>query len=165
MPSKRKKVTLLFLVNDPSYFVTHRLCLAKATLGLGYDVHVAVPFTESNITNRKDLALIQQTGAKLHDWKMHRADTAIFGELRTLRRAWQVIKRVNPDIMHSVTIKPVLYGGGIARFRRQRVVFAISGLGHTFIAQGIKAKINRLLIFHAYRIALFNKFSRTIFQN
>lgn len=165
MPSKSRKTSLLFLVNDPTYFVTHRICLAKAAVDLGYEVHVAVPFTEQNITNRNDLELIQQTGAKLHDWKMHRADTAIFGELRTLRRAWQVIKRVNPDIMHSVTIKPVLYGGGIARIRRQHVVFAISGLGHTFIAQGIRAKLNRFLIFHGYRYALFNKSSRTIFQN
>ena len=156
---------LLFLVNDAHYFVTHRAPLAKAAVEAGYDVHVAVPFTIDTVENKPALEVIRQTGAQMHNWDMHRSDTALLGEIRALYGAWRLIAEIAPDLLHCVTIKPVLYGGGIARLRRRPAIFAISGLGHIFIAEGIKARLIRLVISLGYRLALGNRLSRTIFQN
>ncbi len=156
---------LLFLVNDAHYFVTHRAPLAKAAVEAGYDVHVAVPFTIDTVENKPALEVIGQTGAQMHNWDMHRSDTALLGEIRALYGAWRLIAEIAPDLLHCVTIKPVLYGGGIARLRRRPAIFAISGLGHIFIAEGIKARLIRLVISLGYRLALGNRLSRTIFQN
>ncbi len=156
---------LLFLVNDAHYFVTHRAPLAKAAVGAGYEVHVAVPFTIDTVENKPALDIIRQTGARMHNWDMHRADIAVMGELHALWGAWRLVSDIAPDIMHCVTIKPVLYGGAIARLRHRPAIFAISGLGHIFIAEGIKARLIRLIISLGYRFALGNRQSRTIFQN
>ena len=39
----------------------------------------------------------------------------VFKDLRTLYYIWNYFKKVKPDIVHLVTIKPYLYGGIISR--------------------------------------------------
>ena len=38
--------SILFLVNTDSFFVSHRLPIAKKLLQLGYEVHIATDFTK-----------------------------------------------------------------------------------------------------------------------
>jgi glycosyltransferase involved in cell wall biosynthesis len=77
-----------------------------------------------------------------------------------------IIRKVRPDIVHLVTIKPVLIGGAVARMLRvPKVVAAISGLGFIFIAKGKAAALRRALIGRLYRFALRRRNVRVIFQN
>ncbi len=157
---------LLFLVNDASFFVTHRLPLARAAILAGYDAHVALPFAAAAVENQGDLDIIRAAGATLHDLPMHRAGMNILHELSLMARLWRLLLRLRPDILHCITIKPVLYGGAIARLLGiPLVIFAISGLGHIFIAQGARASLVRWLATLAYRFALRNPHGVAIFQN
>ena len=73
---------------------------------------------------------------------------------------------MKPDILHLVTIKPVLYGGIAARFfSSTRVVAAISGLGYVFVGTTTIAHVRRLIIGLIYRLALGGRHLRVIFQN
>jgi len=89
-----------------------------------------------------------------------------FEDWRTLRFLRRTYARLKPDLVHHVTIKPVLYGsiaarlvGGIA------VVNAISGLGYVFTSRDLRARILRPLVRMTYRLALGQRQSRTVFQN
>ncbi len=90
----------------------------------------------------------------------------MLGELRTLRRIAAVMRTVRPDIVHLVTVKPVVLGGIAARLARvPAVVAAVSGLGFVFTARGIKAKLLRAIVVALYRAVLGHPNMKVIFQN
>lgn len=76
----------------------------------------------------------------------------------SLLAIWKLLTQVKPDVLHLVTIKPVLYGGIAARFVSvKKVVAAVSGLGTLFLAEGVKAQLKRKLGTWLYRLALRTK--------
>jgi glycosyltransferase involved in cell wall biosynthesis len=73
---------------------------------------------------------------------------------------------VKPDIIHGVTIKPVVYSSIIGRILRvNKRVFSISGLGYVFIDKSLKIKVLRKVISILYRFGLNNSSTTVIFQN
>ena len=84
----------------------------------------------------------------------------------TMVQLWKIYRTVRPDVVHLVTIKPVLLGGLVARLAGvPAVVVAISGLGFVFIARGAKAAVRRWLVGVLYRVALGHRNVKVIFQN
>jgi glycosyltransferase involved in cell wall biosynthesis len=74
--------------------------------------------------------------------------------------------KLRPDVLHLVTIKPVLVGGAAARLSPVRgVVFAVSGLGHVFIASSLSGKLRQNIVKAWYRFVLGCRNMRIIFQN
>ncbi len=74
--------------------------------------------------------------------------------------------RLKPDLVHHVTIKPVLYGTIAARIvGGMAVVNAVSGLGYAFTSPDVAARALRPVLKVLYRLALGHPKSRTIFQN
>jgi len=150
--------TLLFIVNDCDFFVSHRLPLAQAAMKDGYSVFLASP-ASPNAERLKSL------GVRCIEITMNRGSTSVLRELVTLFSIFVAFLRVRPRIVHLVTIKPVLYGGLIARlFPVKGVVMAISGLGHVFMAEGRRSVVRRV-VETVYRIALAPEKVRVIFQN
>ncbi|CAM9092670.1 unnamed protein product [Phaeothamnion confervicola] len=157
---------LLFLINDARFFVTHILPLARAAIAAGYDTHIALPFHGTALDASADLAAIHATGAVLHDVPLRRGGMAVFRELQACARIWQLMRQLRPDILHAITIKPILYGGLAARLLRlKQVIFFITGLGHVFIAQGYKARAIRYLVMLGYRLVLRYGRAITVFEN
>lgn len=157
---------LLFVINDARFFVTHILPLARAAVAAGYDTHVALPFQGAALDMADALAVIRGCGAQLHDLPVSRGGTAWLGELAAFAAIWRIIARLRPDILHCITIKPVLYGGLAARLLRiRRVIYFITGLGHVFIAKGPWAALRRRLVMLAYRMVLRSRRGMTVFEN
>lgn len=166
MPERGNTKRLLFLINDARFFVTHILPLARAAVTAGYDTHVALPFQGAALDMTDELAAIRGCGAQLHDLPISRGGMAWLGELAALLAIGRLAVRLRPDILHCITIKPVLYGGLVARLLRlRRVIFFITGLGHVFIAHGAKARVLRRLVMLAYRMILRYRRGITIFEN
>jgi glycosyltransferase involved in cell wall biosynthesis len=150
---------LLIVVNADWFFLSHRLPLALAARDMGFEVHVAV-----GVTDR--LKEIQSYGLQVHPLALDRGGARLWVEMGTFLGLIGLFRRVRPDVVHLVTIKPVLYGGFAARLTRvPTVVAAISGLGHVFVARGAKAAVRRWLIGLAYRVALAHRRLAVIFQN
>jgi glycosyltransferase involved in cell wall biosynthesis len=149
---------ILFIVNVDWFFISHRLPIALAAIKQGYEVHVAC-----GITDKK--TMLENLGLIVHPLTLSRSGTGVFSEFKTLKQLFTIIKLVGPDITHSITIKPVLYGNIISRLLRVPTrVASISGLGYVFIASGIKAKFFRVFIALLYRSALSDA-KTVIFQN
>ena len=78
----------------------------------------------------------------------------------------RIFKKVRPQIVHLVTIKPVLFGGIAARLTSvPAVVAAISGLGYVFLAKGRRADVLRFFVIGLYRLALGKRNLKVICQN
>jgi glycosyltransferase involved in cell wall biosynthesis len=154
-----KSKVILFIVNVDWFFVSHRLPIALATLKTGYEVHLACYFTDKS-------EYFSSLGIKLHPLPLSRGGTGFKGEAIAFYSILKTIKKINPDIIHYITIKPVLYGGIASRLLGiPGRVASISGLGYVFVSSGFKSKILRLLVSVIYRLALRSKKTKVILQN
>lgn len=150
---------LLFIVNVDWFFLTHRLPVALSAKRRGYEIHLA-----TGITDKFDD--LKRHGVILHPLPIERSGFSLTSELSAFLTIVKVLREVRPDMVHLVTIKPVILGGIACRLLRiPSVVAAISGLGYVFVAQGIKASILRRVVSRLYRLALGGRRTRVIFQN
>lgn len=153
------KPVLLIVVNDAAFFLSHRLPIAEAARQGGYEVHVATQAGPS-------VSGISSRGFYHHELSLSRSGKNPFGEMKVLVSLWSLCWSLRPDVLHLVTIKPVLYGGIAARLSPVKgVLAAISGLGFVFMAKGRKAVILRFIIGIMYRLALGKRNLRAVFQN
>ncbi len=158
-PSARRR--LLFVVNDLGFFLSHRLPVAEAAAAEGWEVHVAAPADPAD--NR---ARLRAAGHHFHALPLHRHGTNPVSEAASLSATYRLFRRLRPDLVHLVTVKPVIYGGVAARLARvPAVVSAISGLGYVFSSSGIRARMIGRLVRPFYRFALGHPRQRVIFQN
>jgi glycosyltransferase involved in cell wall biosynthesis len=152
---------LLFVVNIPRFFVSHRLPLALAAKEAGYDVHVATSDSDA-----ENLARIREAGLSLHPIPLVQHGRRPTDELRTLMALVRLYRRLRPDIVHHVTIKPLLYGGIAARLTgRRAVIAAMSGLGREFRDPSGRTRRPGLAFRTALRLALPRRTTHLLFQN
>lgn len=151
---------LVFVVNVDWFFLSHRLPIAVAAIEEGYEVHLICKVTGSI----KDISSL---GIIVHDVPFSRGGTRLHDELRNLYFLNKALKSIQPDIIHAVTIKPIIYTGLLIHFLsyKPKFVAAISGLGYIYSAKNLKAKILKFLTSFLYRIAFLHKSKVVIFQN
>ena len=152
--------SLLFVINDPAFWLSHRKNLGIAAREAGFSVTIAAP----EDVGRKE---IEELGfgfislQSLSRWKMNPLT-----ELQSIAELSRVYRTLKPDIVHHVTIKPVLYGSIAARISNTpAVVNSVSGLGHVFLSHGLKATLRRALVHIAYGFAAQHQRQCMIFQN
>lgn len=147
------------IVNDPAFFLSHRLAIAEGARKAGYNVHIASMIGEA-------VEIIEQRGFVHHALPLSRSGSNPLRELVSLFFIWRLLWRIKPSILHLVTIKPVIYGGIAARLAPVGgVVAAVSGLGFVFLLRGFKAFLLRKVISFFYWLSLGKKNLRVIFQN
>lgn len=159
VPSRQRAKRLLIVINVDWFFVSHRLPIAQAALAAGWDVHVATKMTEP-------IEQLKRHGFVVHPLRLERSDANPVAILASALEIFRLFSKVDPDVVHLVTIKPVLLGGLAARLARvPAVVFAFSGLGHVFSSNGIRGRARRVLVVGAYRLALGVRRRKLLFQN
>ena len=152
---------LLYVVNIPRFFVSHRLPLALAARDAGFNVQVAA----SNV-DPESAAQIAAAGLPFHPLPLSQHGVNPLRELRTILALRQLYSRLKPDLLHHVSIKPVIYGGIAAKLSgRRSVVQAMSGLGYLHVSRERRAKLLERLSRPAFRLALSGAGTRMIFQN
>lgn len=150
---------LLFVVNNPAFFLSHRLPLALGARQAGYDVHVAT-------MDGPSVPQITAQDLTHHVIPMSRSGKHPVSELQSIYALWRLFRKLRPQIVHAVTIKPVLYGGIAARLARvPAYVAAVSGLGFIFTRKQEGFDFLRFAATQLYRLALGHPNSRVIFQN
>ncbi len=154
-------VKLLYVVNIPRFFVSHRLPLALGAREAGFEVHIATADgDDASISHIKALAF------PFHALPLSQHGLDPLAELRALLALRRLYARLNPDLLHHVSIKPVIYGGLASRLAGGiPTVQAMSGLGYIFASQERRAKLLAGLAQPAFRLALAHANTRMIFQN
>lgn len=157
----KKKIKFLILVNNLSFFCSHRLPIAETLIKKGCDVIIG--YGELGGADKK---LLYKKGFRLRFIPMYRGTMNLFKDLKTLFYLFSFFKKEKPDLVHLVTIKPYLYGGIISRLIGiPCLVSAVAGLGSLFVNNNLKSKFIRLLIYFVYRLAFNHKNQIVIFQN
>jgi glycosyltransferase involved in cell wall biosynthesis len=150
---------LLFVDNDLGTFLWHRLALARAARNLGFQVHVATPPNPQAASLAKD-------GFVFHPIPLTRRGINPFREVLTVVALRRLYRRLKPDLIHHLRLKPVLYGTLAARLAgRPAVANSLTGLGYVFSATGRKVAALRRIAQLGLRFALRHKNSNVIFEN
>ena len=150
---------LLFVVNVDWFFLSHRLPIALAAQKAGYEVHIATGITDK-------LDVLKAHSLMVYPLGLVRGGVGVMNAAHTVLQLRRIVKLVQPDVMHLVTIKPVLLGGLVARWLQvPALVSAVSGLGHVFTASGLKAWLQRSVVTRVYAWALGHHNQVIIFQN
>lgn len=150
--------TVLFMVNDADFFISHRLNLAIAVREAGYRAVVSCPpGPTTRVFGDHGIEHVETVPVRRHN--------GLIGQLYTLISYYRVLSAIRPDLIHLITAKPVIFGGALARLRGIPTVSAISGLGYVFTSDRPKVRLLRALVCRGYAFALNRPRSTVIFQN
>lgn len=123
---------LVYVATVDWFFISHRLPLAEAAVKAGYDVTVVAKDTGCSDE-------IREVGAKFYNLDFSRSGRNPFGELNTVNKLRLAIKELRPDVLHLVSLKPVIYGGIAAWFvaPKAKRISAVTGFGHLFSGDSV----------------------------
>lgn len=156
---------VLFLANQDWYFLLHWVDRARALQALGAQVIVAAPPGDQT----DDFAKL---GLEYRPLPLSRKGMAPLAERRSIRAIEELLEREAPDLLHSLTIKPNLYGArAAARLARRsgRLIpqaASVTGMGFAFGgAGGLRAWLARRAALVLYRRAARSPAIRFLFEN
>ncbi len=138
-----------------------RTDLIKAFIEEGYEVLACAP-----IPNNKTLIdKVPLTGANYIELPMTRTGLNPLKDIKAFWFLYNLFREEKPDIVLSYAIKPVIYGSIAAKLSGVPAIFSmVTGLGHAFMAKGLKGKILSTIAGALYRIAFFAN-TKIFFQN
>src|SRR5690606_30858251 len=124
---------LLFVVNESHFFLSHRLPVAQAAQHAGFEVHVAAPDDHVWAPAGFDVGELARLGFVDQPIPLSRRGATPLQDAATFLAIPALLRRLRPELVHLLSIKPVLYGGIAARLAGSPAVVAgITGLGHAF---------------------------------
>lgn len=105
---------------------------------------------------------LQAMGVGYYDIPLERRGMNPFKDLLYCWRLFRLIRKLKVDVVLSYTIKPVVYGSLAARFAGVgSIASMITGLGYSFFANSVPAKVLRTVAVSLFRISL--RFNRVVF--
>ncbi len=150
---------LVFLITEDWFFLSHFLDRALAARRAGYDVTVVANDTGEG-------KAIRAAGLGFEALPFARRRVNPLAELATIRDVRAIYRRLRPDIVHHVALKPILYGSLAARWSGiRRIVNAPVGMGFVFTSQSTKSRLLRPLVTGALRLLLNPPGGKVIFEN
>jgi glycosyltransferase involved in cell wall biosynthesis len=135
---------IFMFVNVDWFFLSHRLPVAKAAKKNNIDLSVYSEFTKSHAEKEID-------GFNFLESPLSRSSTSILHSIFEFFQAYKMIKRAQPDLIHAVTIKPILALGIIARLTSTPFIGSISGLGPAFSSDTLLKRIRLWVLIRILR--------------
>lgn len=134
--------------------------LLEAIQAKGYEIHIMVP----ELANfQEEYQKLIALGYQVHEIPMQRTGTNPLADLKLLKNMYQQIRQIQPDVVLSYTIKPVIYGtlaAGLAKVPKRFAL--ITGLGYAFQnVETAKRSIFQKLVHGLYAQAL--KYAHKVF--
>ena len=150
---------LLFVVTEDWYFVSHRLNLAIVAIESGYSVTLLSHYTN----HRKQ---IEQFGIDTINWPLNRSSKNPFREIVAIKSIFSAIRQFQPDLIHSVAMKPVLYSAIACTMTGLKSrIFVLAGLGFIFTSKKRSAKFLRPIMEFVFKLLFRGTGTRLILQN
>ena len=145
MPKKK----ILFIITEDWYFLSHRLPIALEAIKEGFDVYLLCKINDKQ-------KIIESYGINLINWKINRGSKNIFKDFYSIYLIYKAIKKIKPNLIFSVALKPVLYSSFVSKIINfKNNVYTFAGMGNLFnsndILSNILKKIYIMLIFFNFK--------------
>lgn len=115
-----------------------------------YKVFISLPYGDF-------IPYLKEMGCEFINTDIERRGMNPFQDFILLKSYYEIVKKINPDLIISYTIKPNIYGGIVARLNKIDYAINITGLGTTFQ----KGKFLKLFTSSLYKISC--KKARVVF--
>jgi glycosyltransferase involved in cell wall biosynthesis len=151
--------TLVFLLTEDWFFASHFLKRGMAAKAAGW--RVVLVARESEAT-----AKIRAAGIAVVPVPFIRRRLNPVAELLFTLKIAALYRRLKPDLVHHIALKPIVIGGIAGRLAGvPAYVNAPVGLGFVFSSDKLLAKILRPIVSALLRVTLTPKNARVIFEN
>jgi glycosyltransferase involved in cell wall biosynthesis len=123
--------------------IKFRYGLMKRLVAEGYDLTVIAPkdaFSDQ----------IEALGCRYIDLKLDNKGSNILADLRLIFRLRRLYRSLSSDLVFHYTIKPNIYGSIAANMAGICSIAVVTGLGYTFLHDGLTAKVARRLYKFAF---------------
>jgi len=148
---------ILYFVNTAWYFELHWKDRVCKLINDGHDVHLITSFENDVIKNK-----LERLGIKCWHIDIDRFSINPIKNIKVLISFAKNISIINPDLIHTITIKPNIIGGVISRLKSIPQIMSIVGLGRVFLHDGLlKSVIKKLYWLVVYK----NNKLRIIFEH
>jgi len=133
--------------------------MARSAKAAGYEVHVATRIKDGR-------AQIEAEGFTPHALAWSRGSLSPTGSLSASFELRRLFRKLEPDILHNVALKPVLLGTlASLGLRRMAVVNSLTGMGAVFVEDGGSGNYTRRVVEFALSRLLKRARSCTVVQN
>jgi glycosyltransferase involved in cell wall biosynthesis len=162
--SAARRPKLVFLVTEDWYFWSHRLPVARAARAAGFEVVVATRV-------RTHGERIRAEGFAMREIPWRRSGDGLIGACRAILEIARLYRAEQPDLLHHVALKPVLFGGLAARLTFGRspgapaAIDAIMGFGSGFSGTNLRARLRRRMLGLCLRVATDRRCGWVVVQN
>lgn len=143
-------------VNVDWFFASHRLPVAQEAEKRGVSMTVFADRSERKPKFNEHGFVFRQSPI--------RRKAGAFSMVMDFFRAAKSIRAGRPEILHAVTVKPIIIVGILARFYNIPFIASISGLGPAFSLGGFFKNIRTTLVIFIYRFIFRNKRSVAVVQ-
>jgi len=127
------------IVNTDWFFLSHRLPVALAAKEEGFRVNIISP--DSGMADQ-----IRSYGLNHNSVNLNRGTKNPFNDIIFFLQLVRILVKLNPAIVHNVTIKPIIYGTIAAKITGVgSVINAVSGLGSAFDTGKNKRILSKLM--------------------
>lgn len=144
-------------VNVDWFFLSHRLPIAEQAESRHIEMTV---FTD--LTRKHEQPF---TGFSLLQGPIRRAYVSIYSSFIELIKTFLLINRERPDVIHAVTIKPIIFLGIVSLCLRIPFIASISGLGPAFTPTSGMGNVRLFIIKFIYRVIFSPKNTKVICQS
>src|SRR6516165_4180346 len=156
--SSNRAPRLLYVVTEDWAFLAHRLPMARAARGAGFEVHVA-----TRVNN--GAAAIEAEGFVLHPIPFTRGSLSPLATFSTIAALRRVHHEVKPALTHHVALQACVLGMIALLGRPAACVNAFIGLGYSFTSGTAKARALRTIIATLLRLLMRGKNYIALVQN
>ncbi|EHH3081940.1 glycosyltransferase family 4 protein [Vibrio vulnificus] len=152
----------VYVVNSSDFFCSHFLNLAES-LKSNFDAEVHIIVGDKNQTNH-----LEMKGFFVHYLTLSRKGINPLFEAKSILDLHRLLKKIDPDFIHSFTIKPIVYTGLATTFFLGNVkhkVYSVTGLGSLFLSKRLKDRFLWKVVTLCYKYAFSSRKSRVFFEN
>lgn len=151
-------MTIAFLSHIDMNLYLFRLPIMLELVRRGHTIYAVIPEGEY-------FHLFKKHHIQAVSYQIERKSINPFTEIKALLAIRKVLKQIQPDILHTFTAKPNIYGAIAGWWARiPIIVSSVTGLGSFYIDESFKSQMIRRLIESLYRSVL-KRTDATIFMN
>jgi glycosyltransferase involved in cell wall biosynthesis len=156
---RQERLKICVFVNVDWFILSHFTDYLKKIVAQNFDVTVLT-------LNTGRCEEIRALGVTVIELDLHRGYSNLYSELKSWVEIYRTLRTLSPDVLELITIKPVLYGGLVAKILKiNKTVFYMSGLGAVFTNQTNFGRAKATIVTYVYKFIMSSTSTAVIVEN
>ena len=133
--NKQNKKKIIFICNHASFFVSHRFNLVEICIKNQIDCELYIGQGASKKNEKVALDFLKLNKIDYKIFNFHTSSNKIVLEILSFIKIFRKIYLSNPNLIHGISIKPIIFTLIISFFLKIKCVLSFSGFGYLYISK------------------------------